>query len=97
MSLGIKRGKEGMLAHHGHRFYRPDRFSGHHTAEKQGFIYCFERCSLTARAPLVAIQAHLKRVSGVELSRVNGFGVSLAQTVIMECGTDSPAPTLGAV
>ena len=30
----------------------------------------------------------LKRVSGVDVSVVDGFGVSLAQTVIMEVGTD---------
>jgi transposase len=30
----------------------------------------------------------LKRISGVDLSVVDGFGVSLAQTVIMEVGTD---------
>ena len=35
-----------------------------------------------------SIRAHLKRISGVDLSVVDGFGVSLAQTVIMECGTD---------
>jgi len=34
------------------------------------------------------IRKHLKRISGVDLSVVDGFGVSLAQTVIMECGTD---------
>lgn len=34
------------------------------------------------------IRAHLKRISGVDVSRVDGFGVSLAQTVIMEVGTD---------
>ena len=35
-----------------------------------------------------SIRKHLKRISGVDLSVVEGFGVSLAQTVIMECGTD---------
>lgn len=35
-----------------------------------------------------SIRKHLKRISGVDLSVVDGFGVSLAQTVIMECGTD---------
>ena len=30
----------------------------------------------------------MKRLSGVDVSVVDGFGVSLAQTVIMECGTD---------
>jgi len=35
-----------------------------------------------------SIRGHLKRISGVDLSLVDGFGVSLAQTVIMECGTD---------
>lgn len=30
----------------------------------------------------------MKRISGVDLSVVDGFGVSLAQMVIMECGTD---------
>lgn len=34
------------------------------------------------------IRKHLKRISGVDVSAVDGFGVSLAQTVIMECGTD---------
>lgn len=34
------------------------------------------------------IRRHLKRISGVDLSLVDGFGVSLAQTVIMEVGTD---------
>jgi hypothetical protein len=34
------------------------------------------------------IRKHLKRLSGVDLSVVDGFGVSLAQTVIMEVGTD---------
>jgi transposase len=34
------------------------------------------------------IRGHLKRVSGVDISLVDGFGVSLAQTVILECGTD---------
>lgn len=35
-----------------------------------------------------AIRQHLQRISGVDLSVVDGFGVSLAQTVIMEVGTD---------
>ncbi len=40
------------------------------------------------------IRKHLKRVSGVDISLVDGFGVTLAQTVIMECGTDmSKFPT----
>lgn len=34
------------------------------------------------------IRQHLQRLSGVDLSVVDGFGVSLAQTVIMEVGTD---------
>lgn len=34
------------------------------------------------------IRGHLKRISGVDLSLVDGFGVSLAQTVIAEVGTD---------
>lgn len=34
------------------------------------------------------IRQHLKRISGVDLSVVDGFGVSLAQTVLMEVGTD---------
>jgi len=34
------------------------------------------------------IRKHLQRISGVDLSVVDGFGVSLAQTVIMEVGTD---------
>jgi len=36
----------------------------------------------------VEIRQHLQRISGVDLSVVDGFGVSLAQTVIMEVGTD---------
>ena len=40
------------------------------------------------------IRQHLKRISGVDISLVDGFGVSLAQTVILECGTDmSKFPT----
>jgi len=40
------------------------------------------------------IRGHLKRISGVDISLVDGMGVSLAQTVIMECGTDmSKFPT----
>jgi transposase len=40
------------------------------------------------------IRQHLKRISGVDLSVVDGFGVSVAQTVIMELGTDmSKFPT----
>lgn len=34
------------------------------------------------------IRQHLQRLSGVDLSVVDGFGVSLAQTVLMEVGTD---------
>jgi transposase len=34
------------------------------------------------------IRKQLKRISGVDLSVVDGFGISLAQTVIMEVGTD---------
>src|SRR5512141_2180666 len=34
------------------------------------------------------VRKHLVRISGVDLSLVDGFGVSLAQTVIMEVGTD---------
>lgn len=40
------------------------------------------------------IRGHLKRISGVDISLVDGLGVSLAQTVILECGTDmSKFPT----
>ncbi len=34
------------------------------------------------------IRVHLKRISGVDLSLVDGFGVSLSQTVLSEVGTD---------
>lgn len=34
------------------------------------------------------IRGHLKRISGVDISLVDGMGISLAQTVILECGTD---------
>ena len=34
------------------------------------------------------VRKHLKRISGVDLSVVDGFGVSLAQTIITEVGTD---------
>jgi transposase len=44
--------------------------------------------SKNARYDTEKIRGHLKRVSGVDLSLVDGFGVSLAQTVILECGTD---------
>jgi hypothetical protein len=40
------------------------------------------------------IRGHLKRISGVDISLVDGMGISLAQTVILECGTDmSKFPT----
>jgi hypothetical protein len=40
------------------------------------------------------IREHLKRIAGVDLSVVDGFGVSLAQMVITEVGTDmSKFPT----
>jgi transposase len=40
------------------------------------------------------VRVHLKRISGVDLSLVDGMGVSLAQTIIMEVGTDmSKFPT----
>lgn len=40
------------------------------------------------------IRGHLKRISGVDISQVDGMGVSLSQTVILECGTDmSKFPT----
>jgi transposase len=34
------------------------------------------------------IRQHLKRISGVDLSAVDGIGIGVAQTVIVECGTD---------
>ena len=40
------------------------------------------------------IRGHLKRISGVDISLVDGMGILLAQTVILECGTDmSKFPT----
>ena len=40
------------------------------------------------------IRKHLKRISGVDLSAVDGMSVSLTQMVILECGTDmSKFPT----
>lgn len=44
--------------------------------------------SKNARYDTEKIRMHLKRVSGVDISLVDGFGGLLAQTVIMECGTD---------
>src|SRR3990172_7069478 len=34
------------------------------------------------------IRQHLKRIIGVDISAVDGIGVGVAQTVIVECGTD---------
>lgn len=34
------------------------------------------------------IRRHLKRIAGVDLTAVDGLNVSLAQTILMECGTD---------
>jgi transposase len=40
------------------------------------------------------VRKHLKRISGVDVSAVDGLGVLMAQTVILECGTDmSKFPT----
>lgn len=49
-----------------------------------------KRNSHSKKAPqnTETIRRHLKRISGVDISVVDGFGVSLAQTVIMEIGTD---------
>ena len=49
-----------------------------------------KRNSHSKNAPKNAreIREHLKRINGVDLSVVDGFGVSLAQTVTMEVGTD---------
>jgi transposase len=70
---------------------RPDWDSGELqplTARKRGSH------SKNARYDTEKVRKHLKRVSGVDLSLVDGFGVSLAQTVILECGTDmSKFPT----
>ncbi len=42
------------------------------------------------------VRQHLKRIAGVDISVVNGMGVSNAQKVIMECGTDMlPFPKEG--
>jgi transposase len=48
-----------------------------------------KKASHSKNAPenLEEIRAHLKRISGVDLSLVDGFGVSLAQRVLMEVGT----------
>ena len=37
---------------------------------------------------LAEIRQHLKRISGVDISAVDGVGIGVAQTVIVECGTD---------
>lgn len=34
------------------------------------------------------IRGHLKRICGVDISLVDGIGVSLAQMILLECGTD---------
>lgn len=34
------------------------------------------------------MRGHLKRICGVDISLVDGLGVSLTQTIILECGTD---------
>jgi transposase len=49
-----------------------------------------KRSSHSKNAPQkqAEIRQHLQRISGVDLSLVDGFGVSLAQTVLMEVGTD---------
>jgi transposase len=64
---------------------RPDWESGELKALPQK-----KRNSHSKNAPRnkEGIRQHLKRISGVDLSVVDGFGVSLAQTVIMEVGTD---------
>jgi transposase len=49
-----------------------------------------KRNSHSKNAPKNApeIRQHLKRINGVDVSVVDGFGVSLAQTVTMEIGSD---------
>ena len=45
----------------------------------------------------VQVRKHLKRICGVDIIAVQGVSASLAQTIVIEVGTDTPAPTAGAV
>jgi transposase len=65
---------------------------------RENFHRCLHASAIrTARTGTMRarkIRGHLKRISGVDISLVDGMGVSLAQTVILECGTDmSKFPT----
>lgn len=47
--------------------------------------------------PSLRTRAELFRLTGVDLVAVHGISASLAQTLVSEIGTDTPAPTAGAV
>jgi len=47
-----------------------------------------KRKSHSKNAPKVQVRKHLKRICGVDLVAVHGISASLAQTIIMEVGTD---------
>ena len=68
-----------------YRLTRPDWEAGELRPLSQG-----KRKSHSKNKPQnsESIRKHLKRISGVDLSAVDGMGVSLAQTVIMEVGTE---------
>jgi hypothetical protein len=57
-----------------------------------------KRNSHSKNAPKqVNVRTHLKRICGVDITAVHGVSASLAQTIVLEVGTDTPAPTAGAV
>lgn len=57
-----------------------------------------KRNSHSKNAPKdVQVRKHLKRICGVDIIAVQGVSASLAQTIVIEVGTDTPAPTAGAV
>jgi len=66
---------------------RADR--GNNGSDDQASLPANKRKSHSKNAPKdVQVRKHLKRICGVDLIAVHGISASLAQEIVMECGTD---------
>jgi transposase len=69
---------------HTYSLIRPDREMGELKALPEG-----KRNSHSKNAPKdVQVRSHLKRICGVDITAVHGINASLAQTIMIEVGTD---------
>jgi hypothetical protein len=56
-----------------------------------------KRNSHSKNQPKSNVRQAIFRLTGVDLAGIKGVSASLAQTIVSEIGTDTPAPTAGAV